>query len=403
MHRAGQCILILCETVSSYAVTRLIDNEQHLTFRDAILSLVTEMRSCCRSVEDRVDNATGLKALESDSVLKSNDIILVFGETKNVNKNLVAEYGVKELGLECLHICPEGGPITTVTLALATANMNSRIRHHGLSAKEVWTQRDQVTGDQLALDDRQIILKQHCEHSLNHGANAQSKSKGKGSYTLPHIQVGDLVYIVSDGDKTKAREKYLVTNLCSGNMSGEEIHRGIKSQFRSRSYKVKMCELYPVVPTTLLQHPEDTVRGLDNCQQAPLLSSCVPALVLPFPSPRDDHAHTIPHGPPLPPSDLVIPPLPSSPGACDQPPPTCRPADPPPSPVPLETESHHSGKKRHCPPPGFQGTATHLSGRQKANGWWTKHASTTWFPFLLNVADRSLIGLICVVSSSWLA
>ena len=326
MRRAGQCILILRETVSSYAVTRLIDNLQHQTFRDAILSLVTEMRSCCRSVEVWVDNASGLKAVESDSVLKSHDIILVFGEIKNVNKNPVAEYAVKELGLECLHICPEGGPVTTVTLALATANMNSRIRYHGLSAKEVWTQRDQVTGDQLALDDRQIILKQHCERSL---------------------KVGDLVYIVSDGDKTKAREKYLVTDLCSDNMC--LVRKFNKSQFWSRSYKVKMCELYPVVPTTLLQHPEDTVRGLDNRQEAPLLSSCVPAPVLPFPSPRDDHAHTMPYGPPLPPSYLVIPPLPPSPGACDQPPPTCRPADPPPPPVPLETESHHSGKEETLP------------------------------------------------------
>ena len=91
------------------------------------------MTSCCRSVEVRVDNASGSKALESDSVLKSHDIILVFSETKNVNKNPVAEYAMKELGLECLHICPEVGPFITVTLALATANMNSRIRHHGLS------------------------------------------------------------------------------------------------------------------------------------------------------------------------------------------------------------------------------------------------------------------------------
>ena len=239
MCRSGQCILILRETISSYAVTRLIDNEQHQTSWDAILSLVTEMRSCCRSVEVRVDNASGLKALESDSVLKSHDIILVFGETKNVNKSPVAEYAVKELGLECLHICPERGPVTTVTLALATANMNSRIRHHGLSAKEVWTQCDQVTGDQLALDDRQIILKQHCERSLNHGASALSKSKGKGSYTVLHIQVGDLLYIVSDGDKTKVREKYLVTDLCSDNMC--PVRKFTKSQFRSRSYKVKMC------------------------------------------------------------------------------------------------------------------------------------------------------------------
>ena len=250
------------------------------------------MRSCCRSVEVWVDNASGLKALGSDSALKSHDIILVFSEMKNVNKNPVAEYAVNEFGLECLHICPKGGPVTRVTLALATANMNSRIRHRGLTAKEVWTQCDQVTGDQLALEDRHIILKQHCECSLNHGANALSKSKGKGSYTLPHIQIGDLVYIVSDGDKTKTCEKYLVTDLCSDNMC--LVRKFIKSQFRSRSYKVKMCELYPVVLTTLLQHPENTMWGLDNHQQAPLLSSCVPVPVLPSPSPRDDHAHTVP-------------------------------------------------------------------------------------------------------------
>ena len=296
MRRAGQCILILRETLSSYAVTRLIDNEQHQTFRDAILSLVTEMRSCCGSVEVRVDNASGLKALESDSVLKSHDIMLVFGETKNVNKNPVAEYVVKDLGLECLHICPEGGPVTTVTLALATANMNSRIRHHGLSAKEVWTQLDQVTGDQLALDDRQIILKQHCERSLNHGASALSKSEGKGSYTLPHIQVGDLVYIVSDGDKTKAREKYLVTDLCSDNMC--LVRKFTKSQFRSRSYKVKMCELYPVaipwynIPRTLCGVLTIASRRL--CFHL----VCLPGPAFPFAQgwPCTHHAH----GPPLP-------------------------------------------------------------------------------------------------------
>ena len=340
MRRAGQCILILCETVSSYAATRLIGNEQHQTSRDSILSLVTEMRSCCRSVEVRVDNASGLKALESDSVLKSHDIILVFGETKNVNKNPVAEYAVKELGLECLHICPEGGPVTTVTLALAMANMNSRIRHHGLSAKEVWTQRDQETGDQLALDDRQIILKQHCECSLNHGGSALSKSKCKGSYTLPHIQVSDLVYIVIDGDKTKAREKYLVSDLCSDNMC--LVRKFTKSQWPSID-----CP-YLTLSSHHSHHPQVHVMSL-----------------LP-------HAGSLIHPHPL---------------------------------------SHYSlncitvAKKRHCPPPGFHGTATHLiSGREMVSGWWTNHASTIWFFFFsLILADRSLIGVICEVSSSWLA
>ena len=73
---------------------------------------------------------------------------------------------LKELGLECLHLCPDGGPLTPLTLALATATMNANIRKGGLSAREIWTQRDQVSGVQLPVNDRQIILQEQfsCAH-----------------------------------------------------------------------------------------------------------------------------------------------------------------------------------------------------------------------------------------------
>ena len=76
-------------------------------------------------------------------------IHLELGNVKNVNKNPVAENAIRELGLECLNINPEGGPLSIATLAMATANLNARIRGGGLSAREVWTQRDQITGKQL--------------------------------------------------------------------------------------------------------------------------------------------------------------------------------------------------------------------------------------------------------------
>ena len=72
---------------------------------------------------------------------------------KNPNKNPVAERAIEELGLELLNLSPEGGPVSDVTLALATANTNSRIRRDGLSVREVWTQRDQLTGEQLPIDE----------------------------------------------------------------------------------------------------------------------------------------------------------------------------------------------------------------------------------------------------------
>ena len=43
----------------------------------------------------------------------------------------MAEKCVAELGDELLRICPEGGTITPLSLAVATANLNTRIRNRG--------------------------------------------------------------------------------------------------------------------------------------------------------------------------------------------------------------------------------------------------------------------------------
>ena len=60
------------------------------------------------------------------------------GRVKNPNKrNPVVEKYVAELGDELLRIWPEGGTITALSLAVATANLNTRIRNRGLSAREM--------------------------------------------------------------------------------------------------------------------------------------------------------------------------------------------------------------------------------------------------------------------------
>ena len=61
----------------------------------------------------------------------------------------MAERCVEELQIEILKLNPSGGPVSNQTLALATANLNLRVRRDGLSAYEIWTQRDQFTGEQL--------------------------------------------------------------------------------------------------------------------------------------------------------------------------------------------------------------------------------------------------------------
>ena len=91
--------------------------------------------------------------------------------------------------------------------------MNSRIRRDGLSAREIWTQRDQVTGQQLPLFDRELILNQNISRKKNHLPSARSKATGSTDISTAIVSVGDLVFLKGDKDKLKAREKYLVTSI----------------------------------------------------------------------------------------------------------------------------------------------------------------------------------------------
>ena len=88
-------------------------------------------------------------------MLQAQGIHLEIGNPKNVNKNPVAERAIEELGRECVSLY--GGPVSKATLALSTANFNSRICRDGISARELWTRCDQITGDQLNFTNRDII------------------------------------------------------------------------------------------------------------------------------------------------------------------------------------------------------------------------------------------------------
>ena len=161
--------------------------------------------------------------------------------------------------MELLHLSPEGGPTCTVSLALATANMNSRIRRDGLSAHGVWTQRDQLTGEQLPIVDRQLILSQNFFRKLNHLPSAKSKARGRSTPSTAAISVGDLVFLKGDEDKLKARDKFLVIAI-NENLTCQ-LQTFTTSQFRSKVYTVPTSECYRVCPTVLVESPLGPIRG----------------------------------------------------------------------------------------------------------------------------------------------
>ena len=249
MRRYRQYIFVLRETVSSYTIASIIESESQDHLRDAILILCSELKSLRTSgVTIRVDPAPGLSSLVNDKTLTSYGIHLEVGRSKNPNKNPVAERAIAVLGVELLKLHPEGCPVTPVLLAHAVANMNSRIRRDRLSAREIWTQRDQMTGEPLPIVDRDIILRQNAARKKNHLPSAKSKASGKPFPSTSPITTGDLVFLKGDKDKTKVREKYLVIAMDNGKMC--HLRKFTSSQFRSKVYVVPITDCYPIQSTT---------------------------------------------------------------------------------------------------------------------------------------------------------
>lgn len=244
LKRNKQLILVLRETVSSYTTACMIENEKQDTLRVALLKLVLGLHPLeGPSAIIRCDAAPGFVALRDDETLKSFKIVLEIGRVKNVNKNPVAERAILEFENELLRHDPSGGPVSELGLSIVIARLNSRIRNCGLSSRELWTQRNQFTNEQLPLSDRALILSQHENRIRNHPYSEKSKLKGQKPLSCQELSVGDIVYLVSEKSKLKARDRYLITSIenpwCY-------IKKFSGSQLRAASYKVKLSECYRV-------------------------------------------------------------------------------------------------------------------------------------------------------------
>ena len=193
--RAKQFILVLRECVTSYTVSTLLPKEPHGTLRDAHISLCINMRPLDGPLAViRTDPAPWFTALDNDSVLHDHRIVLEIGRAKNRDKNLAAEIAVQELELEFVRHDPHGGPVSHVVLSVATATLNSQIRSRGLSAGEMWRQRDQFSDIQIPVSDYGLISQQQSLRKANHPSSQKSKAPLAQVASSPSVAIGDLVY-----------------------------------------------------------------------------------------------------------------------------------------------------------------------------------------------------------------
>ena len=189
--------------MTSYTSSVSLEDERHQTLRDAIVELCLEMRPMAGPpAVINTDAAPGFRALVDDPLLKKYRITIELGQPKNPNKNPVAERALQELETELLRQEPLGGVVSPLTLAVATSALNSRIRSRGLSSHEMCTQRDQFSNQQLPLADDHLIAYQHEQLLSNHPHSERAKAPLQQRRPTPLIDVGDLVYLHSDRNKS---------------------------------------------------------------------------------------------------------------------------------------------------------------------------------------------------------
>lgn len=246
VRRAKQIIFVLRDTLSSYTIATLYTDENQDTMLEALITSVSLLRPTPQTAAIvRVDNAPGLYALRDNLVLQQHQITLDYGRVKNPNKNPVAEKAINELHKEIVRQMPDGGPMSSISLANVVSQLNSRLRMPGLSAWEIFHQRDQFSGKAIYTPDEVICETKTNSRKANHASSAKHKARGGHLASIADVKVGSLVYIKSERDKTKPRDRYIIVSIEGDSCLLQKL---VKSQLRSKRYLLKLTEIIPVVP-----------------------------------------------------------------------------------------------------------------------------------------------------------
>ena len=151
--------------------------------------------------------------------------------------------------------------MSDITLAIATARLNARIRGRGLSAREMLFQRDQFTNSQIPISDMDLITEQHQSKLRNHKYSERSKAPLKDFRSEANVDVGDLVYLHTDKQKTKARDRYIIVNTDNDWIY---VRKFVGKQLRNASYKIKRSECYKVHSNLTFQNTTYPIQDFQD-------------------------------------------------------------------------------------------------------------------------------------------
>ena len=260
--RKKQKILIVRDCLTSFTSATFINDESAAEYKKALVLCCLPLKFGQSTI--RVDCAPALRNLSKDLTLHQHGLVLDLGNPKNVNKNPVAEKANQELEKELLKVDPSGNPVSAVTLLQAVCVLNSRIRSCGLSSREMFLGRDQITGKILNLSDKHLSDNQEANRSSNHGYSAKCKARGGPLAKSPSLPVGSLVYIKDEGDKFNTREPYIIVGTQDKNvLLQKSASSGLLS---SRQYLVPSNKVFPMIP--LKKAKQKDVTGPATCSDS---------------------------------------------------------------------------------------------------------------------------------------
>ena len=98
--------------------------------------------------------------------------------------------------------------------------------------------------EQLPLTDYNLICQQHALRNANHAPSQLSKSPDGALPKSQHIDVGDIVYLYADRNKTRSRCRYIVVSTDGSCLN---ISKFIGTQLRATSHRVKRAVCKNVV------------------------------------------------------------------------------------------------------------------------------------------------------------
>ena len=128
---------------------------------------------------------------------------------------------------------------------------------------------------QIPLHDQNIIVQQNEQCIANHNHSEKAKAPILRRRPTNHIIVGDLVYLFSDCNKTRARDLYLVVEVTG---SFCNIRKFVGSQLQSTSFRVKTSPCYRV-PSEVTDFQPSTVILTPHLMKPFQLSQYLPILL----------------------------------------------------------------------------------------------------------------------------